>query len=98
MGDELTTIGSILIILFIGGVYYFFTNFDSKEADKKTDRHVKKTLADVEMEKLRTAQEELRLKKEYFEYEKARVGRADRTLEASYTIKDQIEDKSDKKS
>lgn len=92
-----TALGSILVIVIIGVVYYIFTNFDQKTFDKNVDRHVKKTLADVEMEKLKVAQEEARLKREYFEFEKAKIGRADRTLEATYTVKDQLEDKSKEK-
>ena len=90
---DTSILGPILIILFVGGVYYWFTTFDSKHADKSTDRYVKETLASVEMEKLKTMQEELRLKKEYFEFEKARIGRSDSTLEATYKVKDLLEHK-----
>lgn len=49
----LTALGSILTIVIIGVIYYLFTNFDAKQADKYVDRHVKQTMADVELEKLK---------------------------------------------
>jgi len=88
-------IGPILVIIIVGAVYLFFSKHEAAEAEHAADIHVRKTLANVEMEKLKTQQEELRLKKEFFEYEKARIGRGDKSLEATYTVKDaQLEDKS----
>ncbi len=102
MDSSLTAVGSILIIVFIGAIYYFFTNFDAKHADMATDRHVKKTMADIEMEKLKTQQEELRLKKEFFEFQKQQLleGKKDAIQQPapskksgliSYRIKDEEE-------
>ena len=99
----MAAIGAILTIVIIGIIYWVFTNFDSKQADKATDRHVKKTLADVELEKLKTQQEELRLKKEFFEYQKQQMledkknppkPEQPKSTVSSYKIKDnELEDK-----
>jgi hypothetical protein len=94
----LTALGSILTIVIIGVIYYLFTNFDAKQADKYVDRHVKQTMADVELEKLKAQQEETRLKREFFEFQKAQVleDKSAKPINASYKVKNELEDKAKK--
>lgn len=94
---DMTALGSILTIAIIGIVYFIFSQMDNKNADKYVDRHVKKVMADVELQKLKVKEEDLRLKKEFLDLQKTQLLGHDnnRPVNATYKIIDEIEDKSE---
>jgi len=89
-------IGPILIILIVGAVYWYFSHYEQKEHEHATDMHVKRTMADAEIKKLEMQAEELKLKREYFEYEKAKLGHDSSNINATYEVREKLEDKSNK--
>jgi len=91
---DMTIVGYFLVIGIIAVVYWFFTKFDSDQAEKRTDRIVRKTLADTERQKLRVQQEELKLKQEIVRMEREK--NTPKGIQADYKVVDKLEDKSDK--
>lgn len=90
----MTIVEYFIVIGAIGAIYWFFTRFDANQADKNADRYIRKAQVDAETEKIRLQQEELKLKQEIVRMEREK--NTPKGIPASFTVKDELEDKSQK--
>ena len=93
-------VGPILIIVIVAVIYIFFNKVDIDKSDKDAQIHVKRTMADVELGKLKVQQEELKLKQEVLKFKRSEgislpVPKNDTTplgIDVDYRIIEQLED------
>ena len=103
MGDMDTIIGIVVVGVIIL-VYFFIQKKEEQHEEKTTDTYVKKTMADIEKERLALQKEEVGLKRDVVDFQKQKLlsgdktvslNRKDNTINAEYTVRpSELEDKS----
>jgi hypothetical protein len=89
---DMTAVGSILVIIIVGVVYWVFSRMDNENADKYVDRHVRKAEVDAELTRAQAQADEVKMKREMIALKKAELlGPPPRQVDADPKI---LEDKS----
>jgi hypothetical protein len=94
-------LGPIIIIAIVAIIYLLFNKIDTDKGNKDAQIHVKRTMATVELEKVKAQQEDLKLKQEILRYRREEnkaiplgsESNSPRGIEVEYKVVDQLEDK-----